>query len=383
MGIDILPETLRSWAFGKLQWADTFRSLAYLKRTLWRSFDKPHIDYLAFMTTYRCNATCPMCLIWAHPRGLHGDWSGEMTLREYRAIAEDPICRYVTRTDFTGGEPFLREDLADIVRIFTGRLSVQDITIPTNGTYTQRVERFVDEVREFYSGRLTIGISLDGTEEVHDQIRGRGIYRKATKTFSMLRERMDGDSKLGTGIYATIIGTQNVDSVAELVEEYHPWVKFRLAIECENNENVGKPSLTETPWPEVAYKLRPDLGEWSESDSHKPEVVHKYWALMDRYSDAYGPLKTRLLPMLKQDARQPNLPCHVALDKVLYFKPFGEVYACVYSWPQFYIGNVREEKPLGQMVLERAETIRKFRAKCSGCVADCYYMDNMTLNGGR
>src|SRR4029078_4313691 len=52
----------------------------------------------------------------------------------------------------SGGEPFLREDLADIVAMFVRRNGVRNVNLPTNGLLPDKIFPCMDRMRELCSG---------------------------------------------------------------------------------------------------------------------------------------------------------------------------------------------------------------------------------------
>src|SRR5262245_30769047 len=68
----------------------------------------PHPGWCTYLVTYRCNARCRMCDSWRLKPG------GEMTPAQVRQVFAKVGALDVVR--LTGGEPFLREDFADVAR---------------------------------------------------------------------------------------------------------------------------------------------------------------------------------------------------------------------------------------------------------------------------
>ena len=59
----------------------------------------------SIILTYRCPMRCQMCNIWQNPT----EKARELTASDLRGL---PRLKFI---NLTGGEPFIREDLADIV----------------------------------------------------------------------------------------------------------------------------------------------------------------------------------------------------------------------------------------------------------------------------
>ncbi len=86
--------------------------------------------------------------------------------------------RYV---NLSGGEPFLRQDLPELVRATARACPRAQIIISTNGLVAQsRVSEAMLAARKELGNRIGLGISLDGIGETHDRIRGvPGAFERA------------------------------------------------------------------------------------------------------------------------------------------------------------------------------------------------------------
>jgi MoaA/NifB/PqqE/SkfB family radical SAM enzyme len=142
--------------------------------------------YLVFFITNICNAKCRHCLL--------GNTVPETAKKEELSIDEiEKIARSMDDLMFllpTGGQPFLRKDIAEIVKIFYRETNVRNVGIPTNGTMTEQTINFVEDVISSCPDiDLGIDVSLDGIADVHDDIRGvKGLFEKAVTTYKELRK---------------------------------------------------------------------------------------------------------------------------------------------------------------------------------------------------
>lgn len=107
------------------------------------------------IVTYRCNAKCTMCNRYKCPSRPEEEISIE-------TIKKLPSMYF---TNITGGEPFIRTDLNEIVRELYKKSN--RIVISTNGYFTDRI---VDLCKEFPS--IGIRISIEGSEQTNNEIRG-------------------------------------------------------------------------------------------------------------------------------------------------------------------------------------------------------------------
>lgn len=144
---------------------------------------------IKFFVTYRCNLRCVHCNLWSLP-----PCDEEMTAAEYETLfRRNPDFFFVS---FSGGEPTLRDDLPDLIRMAARYARGPTvISINLNGFW---VDRTVDAIREALSGldrrsRLIAAVSSDGPEPNHNLMRGDAeAYVRAERTIAGLRA-LEGD----------------------------------------------------------------------------------------------------------------------------------------------------------------------------------------------
>src|SRR5438309_4168830 len=90
----------------------------------------------------------------------------------------------------TGGEPFLRKDIGEIIKIFHKNTGVRNVGIPTNGSTTARTVSIVKDLCETCPDLdLHIDVSIDGVGALHDEIRVfPGLFKRTIETYKALRE---------------------------------------------------------------------------------------------------------------------------------------------------------------------------------------------------
>jgi len=143
---------------------------------------------------------------------------------------------------FEGGEPLMRNDLAEILA-FSRSLPLHTSLI-TNGTL---LESKIDEIASYING--TLYVSLDGLEKTHDAIRGvSGCFRKAVKGIIAAREKVS--VTINTTIMAENI--HEIEDLVKLAKELNVRISVAVAYEyC--NTKVGAPTGYEIR--DVAGKL--------------------------------------------------------------------------------------------------------------------------------
>jgi MoaA/NifB/PqqE/SkfB family radical SAM enzyme len=158
-------------------------------------------------TTYRCNSRCLTCNVYERPVDELGaeEWD-----RAFRSLGRS--AQWFT---FSGGEPFVRKDLVEIVESAYRRCRPKVVNIPTNGTFTDRVVEGVTHLASALKGtRLVINVSLDAVGERNDVIRGtKNDYLLATETFRRLKAI--GADNLTVGIHS-VVSRFNVGEFPEI-----------------------------------------------------------------------------------------------------------------------------------------------------------------------
>lgn len=126
----------------------------------------------SIILTYRCPMRCQMCNIWQNPT----DRNEELTAADLRSL---PKLKFI---NLTGGEPFIREDLPEIVEECFRH--TPRIVISTSGWYEDRVIELASRFP-----KIGIRISIEGLSEKNDELRGRqGGFDKGLRTLLTLRQ---------------------------------------------------------------------------------------------------------------------------------------------------------------------------------------------------
>ncbi len=159
--------------------------------------------------TRRCNMQCRFCDIWKGKQDRDPSLSEiDLMINKLEAWLGD------FQLSFLGGEPFLRRDISDILKISAEKGITTTFT--TNGTMITR--ELADQLVS--SGVYGINFSLDSiSAEKHDALRGmKGTYDKVMKAIDYLREsKLAHSSQLQIGI-ASIICKDNIDDIPLLVD---------------------------------------------------------------------------------------------------------------------------------------------------------------------
>ena len=151
----------------------------------------------SIIVTYRCPMRCKMCNIWDNPTKVSEEFKPELLEKLPK----------VDTVNITGGEPFVREDIEDIVKILFTK--TKRIVFSTSGYYSDRI---IQLARKY--PQLGFRISVEGLSCKNDELRGRpGGFDKGLKTLLELR-RM-GVKDIGFGI---TVSNNNSSDMLQLYE---------------------------------------------------------------------------------------------------------------------------------------------------------------------
>ncbi|MCL6557237.1 MAG: radical SAM protein [Firmicutes bacterium] len=164
--------------------------------------------------TGRCNSRCIHCRIWELSQKNPAAIKHEMTKEEICVYLSDQWFSDLVEIDLTGGEPYLRDDIEDIVAgIMALRKSkltkLRTIIIPTNGLLTEKILSRMKVILSLLKGTGVDFVSvssLDGLGRAHDLMRGtKGAFEKADKTIEgILKLREEYPDGFWPGIKTTI-----------------------------------------------------------------------------------------------------------------------------------------------------------------------------------
>lgn len=289
------------------------------------------------IVTYRCNARCNMCSRYKRPSSP----DEEISLDTIRKL---PSMYF---TNITGGEPFIRTDLKEIVRELYKKSD--RIVISTNGFFTDRI---IDLCKEFPN--VGIRISIEGLEETNNAIRG-----------------LDDGFNRG---YTTL---------KKLVEMHHPDVGFGMTVQDANAKDLVP-----------LYKLSDELNmEFATASLHnsfyfvesnniikdRPMVAKNFENLINELLKSNSPKKWfrayfnhGLINYIYGQKRL--LPCDMAFD-TFFIDPYGDVMPCNGTKEKEVMGNLNEQSWDELWNSEQAENVRK---KVRSCNRNCWMIGSVS-----
>ncbi len=202
--------------------------LSYLIPGFWlyRTFGWPRllpINYI-YNLTFRCNSKCKTCKIWAHSDDKKDELGYEDWQRIIMSIGDAPMW-----ISLSGGEPFLFENIVELVKdiFFYNRPAL--LVIPTNGLLVDRISRCMNEIMKSKPKEvnLTINFSLDGVGKLHDEIRGiPGNFERVIESIKKMEELKKEYPDFTLGVH-TVISKWN----ANYVQEIFNYVRENLCVD--------------------------------------------------------------------------------------------------------------------------------------------------------
>jgi MoaA/NifB/PqqE/SkfB family radical SAM enzyme len=285
--------------------------------------------------TYRCNAHCHMCNTWQYPTKPED----ELQPGDLESLP------HVKFANITGGEPFLRQDIQDIVEVL--RPKADRIVISTNGYFTDRIL----SLAERFPG-LGFRVSLEGLPAANDELRGiKDGFDHGIRTLLKLRQL--GLKDIGFGI---TLSDRNADDLLEL------------------------------------YELAETMGmEFATAAVHNTYYFHKHDNVINEKDRVAANLEQLALRLV--NTRRPKnwarawfnvglanyvrggkriLPCHMGSD-VFFVDPFGRVMPC--NAMEAPMGSLKEQSFDQIWSSEQAAEVRR---RVATCEANCWMIGSVS-----
>jgi len=188
-------------------------------KTELKPFVKPFS--LALAVTKNCNLRCKMCQSRLNTR------KNELTLKEIEKILKAKTLKNLVFLLLTGGEPFLRDDISDIAVVAHESIPhLDDFRIATNGTFPEKIISTISEILSKTNLSISIKISVDGLETIHDSIRRvPGTFSKLISTLNGLKDLRKENNRLHLSVSFTAMD-ENIDEIWKVYERFGKEVEF-------------------------------------------------------------------------------------------------------------------------------------------------------------
>ena len=265
----------------------------------------PKSAFLA--VTLLCNSRCVMCDIWKN-KGM--DF---LPVDIYSKLPNS-----LEMIDITGGEPFLRPDIPEVVSRLKEACPKARLLITTHGFMTEKIEGQIHALLKA-DPEIAFRVSLDGLGKVHDEIRRiPGGFEKVMQTIELLRRTKVKD----LGIIFTLMEKNR--SQLKGIYQYCQEKKLSFTLNTVHDSPVyfgnEKTNLNAKP-----AEVKKDFAYlfWQELKNANPKDWGKAWFVMALYR--------------YMGTHRRSIPCGAG-EKFFYMDSAANIYMCNFkNWP---IGNL-------------------------------------------
>lgn len=289
------------------------------------------------IVTYRCNARCSMCNRYKAPSRPEE----EISIKVIRKLPK------MYFTNITGGEPFIRKDLKEIVHELYKKSD--RIVISTNGFFTDRI---IELCKEFPN--IGIRISIEGLEKTNNEIRGlENGYRRGCQTLKKLSE----------------MGIRDIG--------------FGMTVQDKN-----APDLV------PLYKISDEMGmEFATASLHNSfyfveakNIIHDRQMVAENFENLINELIRSNRPkkwfrgyfnhgLINYIYGQPRLlPCDMSFD-TFFIDPYGDVMPCNGTKDKEVMGNLNSQS---WDELWNSDEAEKIREKVRHCNRQCWMIGSVS-----
>ncbi len=293
--------------------------------------------------TNRCNLRCRMCDVPAVK-------APELATADWERVIRDAAFAGARTIVFSGGEPLLRDDIFDLVS--SVKKHKMSACLTSNGYLLNDAVAF--DLKG--SGVDVVNISIEGPQEIHDQLRGEGVFEKALEALQNLKKH-----KIESTVAATVsqYNYRYLSVVVDLANRYSATtVKFQpfSHIFVENEKKGDEFFIPEK--------------EIEDCKGVLSDVVRQCAMLgIATNPKAYLERIPAYLASGRCERRKECLALHVSCP----INSQGDVFPC-WVLTDIKLGNVREENLFFIWNSGRRQALidQVRRTGCKGCIMSCY-----------
>jgi MoaA/NifB/PqqE/SkfB family radical SAM enzyme len=172
-------------------------------------FRPKQLESLFLFVTSTCNSLCRTCFYWEEL-----NQGRDLTFEQLETISR--TAPQFHKLWLSGGEPFLRKELAEIIELFYVSNGVRHVNLPTNGLLPEKVDAVITQVLARCPELVfDLNFSLDGLANTHDSIRGvPNNFEKTLATIELAASRWKHVRRLRRNVVSCV----TAENYRELVE---------------------------------------------------------------------------------------------------------------------------------------------------------------------
>ncbi|MBI2667499.1 radical SAM protein [Candidatus Woesearchaeota archaeon] len=283
--------------------------------------------WLVYFPTDSCNYKCKHCYLENIPE------KDEMDYEEVMRIFSNSSLLKNTRIGISGGEPFTKRDIVDIL---TGLSKMgYKLEITTNGAFPEKIGDFLMNSN---TTKVDIAISIDGLKDINDEIRTKGGFNKAIESIKIIKD-------IGVNLLQvnTVIQKLNINQLEEIKQYFSSFVDHHFFIPLLSTRN--------------------NRVDYTDKEIEKIlEYMHYKFDI--KYLITKGEFRIK--------------DCHSG-QTTCFIDPTGKVFTCMtgqrYFFPRknYFMGDLRKINYSFDdlWISKQAEIARKDVKKCEGCYNAC------------
>ena len=338
----------------------------------------PNPIVLTYSVTAACRSLCKTCKIGRvyldNPELAKLDLSLEEVEKVFKTLG--PLYYF----NVSGGEPFMRMDLAEIIQLACIYLKPRLLHIPTNALSPKSIERLTYKILNYMDKHLppsvpiSIKPSIDGVGEMHDYVRGiKGNFAKLEETIDRLLAIRSKNPRLHVDL-GTVISNLNIHHLNDIEDWVHnrgiESYRHEIAEQRVEFHNIGDPI---TPPPDVYERLTLKFAD---------KIVRniKKKAFLTRTTEAVRVAYYHVAIQILKQRRQVT-PCYGGLSNI-HLNYNGDIWPCCILGAEKNLGNVRDWNYDMQalMASDQAKKSRKYIAdKNCACPLANQWLTNVLL----
>jgi MoaA/NifB/PqqE/SkfB family radical SAM enzyme len=320
-----------------------------------------HPAQLVYFVTSKCNAACHICFY------RNRENAGELTIAEIEKITKRIFPVYSLL--LSGGEPFLRDDIDEIVTLFHRNAGVKYAQIPTNGFLSGKIiEKSGAILESCPTLKLVISVSLDAIGESHDTIRRLDdCYRRACATVDLLKNLKKGHARLGVNINMTF-SSYNQEKITEYYRHFRDVLRpDKITVGYVRGETSDRQAKN------VNMRYYSELAAMLSNDRRNEDGR----GIIRRMRDERDKLQRELVRQIEETGLMP-LACSAGTHSLVMSED-GTIYPCEILNRK--LGNLRDMdydfKKLWKS--NTARTFRKWEKTCA-CTYECALSTSILFN---
>lgn len=304
-------------------------------------------EALSIEVTHRCIARCVMCNIWKIPADVN-----DLPVEDWLSFIDRAVFRHLKELDVTGGEPFLRDDLPEMMKSIcalkaTRLRQLKSVAITTNGFLTDKVLSATRRIATDMKAAgldLVVVFAMDAIGEIHDRIRNvRNGWQRLAETIDGMKEIRRTFGNVIIGLKTTILpmNVDELDGIARFADHHGLFTIISPCIITQGR--YGNEDLRDTL-------------QFSRADVQKMIRFYESPAFQWSYH------RRALLDLLRTGSLRK--PCSAGFN-YFFVRSTGDVHPCPLI--KKTLGNFKEET-MDNLVVSKAA--RQFR-RCIGTFTEC------------